>query len=773
MSRYAEIPITAILAAADRWKQECLVEQHSLFEPERQVWRPEVFAELEQRFIGAPDDGKDSFITKLGRQLAQASDDAKLLAIDLSWVLYLFPRKIIGPAKKISNLQEIAAIGQRVLDEKNHWALRTDVLTGIGSGGTFFNTGFWWEFSYAIYQFKAWSALPREQREALIQPDAELDAWLDQLSIPERLPGGQPLNPGRRMFRHIFLYLMQPDRYERIASTDNKRVVVKKFAQQLGLKADLSSASRIDAQLRVIRSRLEQELDTQDLDFYIEPLRSRWAEPSETPSVQEPATAYQAPPVGAQGAEASPAPVPALEELYGPAPRNVIFHGPPGTGKTRTLLKGVLPAYVDQLAQEDEETRLQRLLSERGWFEVIGAAILDMGQPAVTVPQLRDHPFIRARLATASSQANLGNRLWGMLQIHTVYESTTVALDKSRRIEPLVFDKDAESRWRLVPGWEAHAPELRDLQRLLRVKPAGPQQRLRYEMVTFHPSYAYEDFVEGLRPVAVEREGEAPAVEIRPVDGVLKRICRLARQNPDQRYALVIDEINRGNIAKIFGELITLIEPDKRLSFDAQGQVNSGVQLRLPYTGELFGVPDNLDLYGTMNTADRSIALVDIALRRRFIFRELLPDAQVIPGSDGSGLIADDEGEAIDLRRLLQVVNARITVLRGRDATIGHAYLTGVTDIVELRAAFRDRIVPLLQEYFFEDWERINQVLAVSPGAEPFLTGRRPKLSALFAGRAQGLDDADEARIWRLSPSLPGASFRALYEAVPDDALDL
>ena len=109
MSRFAEIPIVAILAAADRWKQECLVEQRSLFEPERTVWRPEAFAELEQRFIGAPDDGKDSFFTKLGRQLAQASDDAKLLAIDLGWVLYLFPRKIIGPAKKVSNLQEIAA----------------------------------------------------------------------------------------------------------------------------------------------------------------------------------------------------------------------------------------------------------------------------------------------------------------------------------------------------------------------------------------------------------------------------------------------------------------------------------------------------------------------------------------------------------------------------------------------------------------------------------------------------------------------------------------
>lgn len=771
MSRYAEIPITPILAASERWKQECLVEQHSLFDPAKLVWRPEVFAELEQRFIGAPDSSDKKFIPKLAIQLAQASDDAKLLALDLTWVLYLFPRKIIGPAKKVSNLQEIAAFSQRVLDEKTHWALSTEVLSGIGSGGTFFNTGFWWEFSYAIYLFKAWSALPREQRASLIKADADLSGWVDSLSMPDKLPGGQPLNPERRMFRHIFLYLMQPDRYERISSTDNKRIIVKTFSKQLGLQADLRTASRIDEQLRVIRSRLEQELGTASLDFYIEPLRSRWTETSTVPTAAEPSREYK---VRATGDV--PAEVPsdaALEELFGPAPRNVIFHGPPGTGKTRMVLEQVLPAYTDTVALEDEDTRLQRLVGGYGWFEVIGAAMIDSGKPSLSVPELREHRYIRARLAQASSQNNLGNRLWGMLQLHTVYESQTVAFEKSRRIEPLVFDKDEQSRWRLVQGWDEHAPELKDVQRVLSSKPAGPQQHLRYEMVTFHPSYAYEDFVEGLRPVSVEREGETPVVEIQPVDGVLKRICRQARSNPGQRYALVIDEINRGNIAKIFGELITLIEPDKRLRLGAQGEVLGGVRLRLPYTGDLFGLPENLDLYGTMNTADRSIALVDIALRRRFIFRELLPDAGVIPGSDGSGLISDDEGEAIDLRQLLRVINARITVLRGRDATIGHAYLTAVTDFMELRAAFHDRIIPLLQEYFFEDWERINQVLGVSQGAEPFLVSRRPKLAALFAGQVQGLEDADEARIWRLNPNLPGASFRALYESVPDDALGL
>lgn len=774
MSRYADNPIQAVLEAADRWKQECLLAQRSLFEPQRLVWRPEVFDELLVHFVASPSNSNTTFVSKMALHLAPASDDAKLLALDLAWVLYLFPSGSIGAAKKLSNLQEIAAFGQRQLDGAAHWALATPVLSGIGSGGTFYNTGFWVEYSYAIYLFKAWSALPLAQRETLVAPEADLDGWLDQQDFPAKLsPTGPALNPGRRMFRHMFLYLMQPDRFERICSTDNKRVIVSKFAPQLGLPADLSSPRAIDQQLRQIRQLMEKKLGTDQLDFYLEPLKSQWSEASVPLAVAEPSAPYEAQTPSGDSPPATASPASKLDEHYGPGPRNVIFHGPPGTGKTRTLLQQVLPAYTDNEVQEDESARLQRLLADRGWFEVIGAAMLDLGLAAVPVPQLRSHPFIQARLASAASQANLSNRLWSMLQTHAVLESATVALDKAKRVEPLVFDKDADSRWRLIPSWEALAPELGELQKLLRAQPAGPQQRRRYELVTFHPSYAYEDFVEGLRPVAVERDGEAPVVEIRPVDGVLKRICSLARQNPGQRHALVIDEINRGNIAKIFGELITLIEPDKRVSVDAQGQVTGGIEVRLPYTGESFGVPDNLDLYGTMNTADRSIALVDLALRRRFIFRELPPDAAVIPGSDGSGLIAGDDGEAIDLRRVLRVINARITVLRGRDATIGHAYLTGVTDIVELRAAFRDRIVPLLQEYFFEDWERINQVLAVGPGAEPFLTGRMPKLNALFLSKAQGLDEADEAQIWRLNPSLPGASFRALYTGVSDDALDL
>jgi 5-methylcytosine-specific restriction protein B len=293
----------------------------------------------------------------------------------------------------------------------------------------------------------------------------------------------------------------------------------------------------------------------------------------------------------------------------------------------------------------------------------------------------------------------------------------------------------------------------------------------RFELVTFHPSFSYEDFVEGLRPVEVERDDGTRAIEIKPRDGALKRICKRAKLDPDNRYALIIDEINRGNIAKIFGELITLVEPDKRVRYDSSGRRIAGLEVTLPCTGEQFGVPDNVDLYGTMNTSDRSIALVDLALRRRFLFRAVLPKPGVILGGDGNGLIdADDDNAAIDLRRLLRVMNARLTVLRGPDSCIGHAYFTAIEDIDGLRAAFRDRIIPLLQEYFFDDLEGVSRVLTVKKGATPFIKTFVPQVAVLF-GSATEIDDLDEQRVWRVSDSMPAGSFRALYEDIPDSAL--
>lgn len=209
---------------------------------------------------------------------------------------------------------------------------------------------------------------------------------------------------------------------------------------------------------------------------------------------------------------------------------------------------------------------------------------------------------------------------------------------------------------------------------------------------TFHPGWGYEDFIEGLRPAT--NNGR---MVFEPRDGIFKRLCVDAAEQPSRYFFLVVDEINRGDLPRIFGELITLIEYDKR-----------DKQIKLPVTGSSFAVPRNVFLIGTMNTADRSISLMDTALRRRFGFVELMPDSTLLAGRRAGGLL---------LGAWLDALNTRLRRHLKRDARnlqIGHAYLMPpqpITSAAEFARVLRDDIIPLLEEYCYDDFVTLKEIL--------------------------------------------------------------
>ncbi|OWY38962.1 hypothetical protein CEK28_10225 [Xenophilus sp. AP218F] len=364
------------------------------------------------------------------------------------------------------------------------------------------------------------------------------------------------------------------------------------------------------------------------------------------------------------------------------------------------------------------------------------------------------------------------------------------------------------------------------------------ERRVRF--VTFHQSFSYEDFVEGLRAETDDATGQ---IRYEVVDGVFKQICSDATRTPDsvgldefldqfveqvaevpitlktatgkqfkvsyrlgnatltceplasekdirlpanieqirkmlrnkpidklycasyvkgisdylrqqlpsalalppdtssagQPHVLIIDEINRGNISRIFGELITLIEPTKRAG------APEALSVTLPYSKESFSVPDNVYIIGTMNTADRSLAGLDLALRRRFTFTEMPPRPELL---DGVAV------EGINIGQMLRTMNQRINVLLDRDHAIGHAYFMSLQtepSLTSLAAIFRQAILPLLQEYFFEDWERIRWVLndQNKSQADAFIVADESlSLSALFVGVQDSLRQTPS---WRLN----------------------
>jgi|GEM_PF-1293336 len=381
-----------------------------------------------------------------------------------------------------------------------------------------------------------------------------------------------------------------------------------------------------------------------------------------------------------------------------PLATNRIFYGPPGTGKTYRLQRDLIPKYTTKAGQLSHEEWIDQLASEATWIEAITVAMLDL-EKAVMKDVLK-HDFMQAK-ARVSNSKNPQNTVWGIIQQHVSEECDLVRVKKRR--EPALFWKEKVAEQSLFSfARDIDDFDLDRAQYFRTQLETGPHQKMmedihHFEFVTFHQSFSYEDFVEGIKPVFGDESEQQLSYQIE--SGVFKRVCNRARNNPNQKFAIFIDEINRGNVASIFGELITLIEPDKR-----EGQKNA-LSVKLPYSKELFSVPSNLDIYGTMNTADRSVEALDTALRRRFEFEEVSPDPELL-----KGIIID----GIDLEHLLKAINSRIEHLLDRDHCIGHSYfikLDANSSLLAIQEVFSQNILPLLQEYFYGDYGKVGLVL--------------------------------------------------------------
>ena len=263
---------------------------------------------------------------------------------------------------------------------------------------------------------------------------------------------------------------------------------------------------------------------------------------------------------------------------------------------------------------------------------------------------------------------------------------------------------------------ENEAEELAKDQKVLRKKYDDLCKQGQIEFVTFHQSFAYEEFVEGLRPITDNETNSefGGGFRLKAEPGIFRKICDSAESDVSgKNYVLIIDEINRANISRVFGELITLLEDDKRIGAENE------IKLTLPYSGDEFGVPANLHIIGTMNSADRSIALLDSALRRRFEFKEIMPDPELVP---------EVQIGNTTLRKLFEKINSRIEYLYDRDHQIGHANFRKCHTEQDVANIMRNKVIPLLAEYFFEDRGKIASVLEDFPNQDKqgcFLSGNK------------------------------------------------
>ena len=662
------------------FRERCLQQDSSLLWPDQNLWTLSNLERWKSQVIDNPNVGEGTnFNVRLEHQLIGAPQVLWGIAADLHYVYYL-PSANIKFDTRLNNINWAAKHAGLTIP-----TAQDPIWEAYKKGFT--RTGQRYHFRYAQLQLLIMFALKFKEEGKPIQilsnPN-HVQTLLDE--ILETI-----LSKGDRAYdmRHAILYLMFPDDYERIISTRDKERIIERYGTLIS-----DEQADLDDKLRQIRRSLSKTLpEGADFDYFTH-LRYEWRlnEPRSTRQIQDEETI-----------EYTQMEIKIISDGLRLLKRfkNLILFGPPGTGKTYWADKIAKQLITPQLKQtQSRGTFFQTIIEGLSFYDALALGMYaNNPDKKYSVLELEVFEIVQARFRQ-NPVKHPKNQIWGYLQSHTSPESQTVRL--SSRAEPYLFDKTQESSWFLTnEGKEYVVGTLPDQLNLIKQGPPASNQPQDFiKWITFHQSYAYEDFVEGLRPKSDPSDTGGLSFEMK--SGIFRSLCSRAQDDPDNHYVLVIDEINRGNIAKVFGELMTLIEADKR----------DILSVELPYSKDTFQVPANLAIIGTMNTADRSIALLDVALRRRFAFLELLPEPELLD----SIIISVTEEDPLNLGKCLRVLNQRISEMRGKDYQIGHSYFLPIKEIStddEKLACLDDiwnyQVMPLLKEYFYSQGDLLCQ----------------------------------------------------------------